>query len=73
MAGISLADAEAKLALYMAAEERVLAGQSYTIGGRTLNRANLKEIQDGIDTWDKRVKRLFRGGARMRQAVPVGN
>ena len=36
MAGITLAQAEAQLALYLAAEEKVLAGQSYEIAGRKL-------------------------------------
>lgn len=73
MAGITLAEAEAKLALWMAAEDKVASGQSYTINGRTLTRANLKEISDNIDRWDARVKRLSRGGARVRQVVPVSN
>lgn len=70
MAGITLAQAEAQLALYLAAEERVLAGQSYTINGRSLTRADLDSIQQGIDLWDRRVKRLSRGGLRVGYAVP---
>lgn len=35
--------------LYIAAEEAVLSGQSYTIGNRSLTRANLSEIRDAID------------------------
>lgn len=58
MAGITLADAEARLAAYLAAEEKVLLGQSYEIGDRKLTRANLGEIRDGINTWDARVKNL---------------
>lgn len=57
-AGITLAQAEAQLALYLAAEEKALAGQSYEIAGRRLTRANLAEIQTGISTWDARVKQL---------------
>ncbi len=42
-----------RLKKYIEAEEAVLAGQSYTIGNRTLTRANLatveKVIQDLID------------------------
>lgn len=73
MAGITLEQAEAKLTLWMDAEDKVASGQSYTINGRTLTRANLKEISDNIDRWDSRVKRLSRGGARVRQIVPVNN
>jgi hypothetical protein len=58
MAGITLAQAEAQLALYLAAEEKVLAGQSYEIAGRRLARADLEFIQAGITTWDARVKQL---------------
>ena len=36
MAGITLAQAEAKLALYLAAEAAVVAKQSYSIAGRSL-------------------------------------
>ena len=37
-----------RLALYLAAEKRVLLGQSYTIGNRQLTRANLAEIRKAI-------------------------
>lgn len=73
MAGITLADAEAKLTEYLSAETKVLSGQSYTINGRSMTRADLAEIQSGIDAWDSRVKRLSRGGLRMTQVTPVNN
>lgn len=38
-----------RLKLYVEAEEKVLAGQSYTIGNRTLTRADLSEIRKAID------------------------
>ena len=38
----------ARLKLYYAAEEAVLLGQSYTIGNRSLTRANLAEIRKAI-------------------------
>lgn len=62
-AGITLAQAETQLALYLAAEEKVLAGQSYEIAGRRLTRADLATIQAGIVTWDTRVKQLARSVA----------
>jgi hypothetical protein len=58
MAGITLAQAEAQLTLYLAAESAVLTGQSYEIAGRKLTRAALGEIRTGITTWDARVKQL---------------
>lgn len=58
MAGITLAQAEAQLALYLAAEAKVLNGQRVEVNGQSLTRANLEQIQDGISAWDKRVKEL---------------
>lgn len=71
MAGITLAQAEAKLAEYLAAETKVLKGQSVTIDGETLTRANLDMIQRGIDAWDKRVKNLFASAAGRGRARTV--
>ena len=71
MAGITLAQAEAKLALWLAAEEKVATGQSYSIAGRSLTRANLGEIRETIDYWDSKVQRLTRGGIRVTGMTPV--
>ncbi len=38
-----------RLRQYWEAEQKVLGGQSYTIGNRTLTRANLAEIRAAID------------------------
>ena len=73
MAGITLAQAEAQLASYLAAETAVLAGQSYSIGGRSLTKANLQFIQQGIEIWNKRVQSLSRSGKiRVRSGVYDG-
>lgn len=74
MAGITAAQAEAQLALYLAAEAAVLAKQSYSIGGRSLSLANLAEIQAGIKLWDERAKALAMnvGRGRARTIVPAG-
>lgn len=37
--------------MYIEAEKAVLAGQSYTIGDRTMTRANLIEVQKGRNYW----------------------
>jgi hypothetical protein len=72
MAGITLAQAESKLAAYMAAEDAVLTGQEYSIGARRLTRADLSEIRKGIAAWEQRVIRLTaQGGIRVRGAVPL--
>jgi hypothetical protein len=70
MAGITLAQAEATLAEYQAAETKALAGQSYSIntgsGSRTLTRANLKDIREGITYWHGMVQKLSPVSARRR-------
>ena len=75
MAGITLAQAEAQLAAYLAAETAVLSGQMYQIAGRTMRRADLEQIHIGITTWDARVKALSssaQGRTRARTIVPGG-
>ena len=70
MAGITLVQAETQLTSWLAADTAVATGQSYSIGGRSLTRANAKEIRDNITFWDKHVKRLTRGGIRIRGGTP---
>lgn len=70
MAGITLAQAEAQLATWIAADTAVASGQAYSIAGRSLNRANAREIRENIEFWDRQCKRLTRGGIRMRGATP---
>jgi len=75
MAGITLAQAEAQLASYLAAETAVLSGQSYSIAGRELKRADLKSIRDGIEYWNGRVQALTMaaaGRSRARTVAPSG-
>ena len=69
MAGITLAQAEAKLTLWMAAMDKIAVGQSYNIAGRALTRANLDEVQRQVEYWDSQVKRLTRGGISVRGAT----
>lgn len=71
MAGISLAQAQAQLNTYLAAETAVLGSQSYEIAGRKLTRANLAEIQKGVELWNQRVQQLSRrAGGRAIAIVP---
>lgn len=45
-----------RLEMYYAAEEAVLgAAQSYSIGGRSLTRANLADIRNMIDQLEKEI------------------
>jgi hypothetical protein len=58
MAGITLAQAEAQLAAWLAADEAVSRGQSYTVGGRAVTRADAATITEKIKFWDAKVKEL---------------
>ena len=72
MAGITLAQAEAQLSLWLTASERVAAKQSYSINGRSLTLADLSDINDQIKFWDGKVKTLSRaasGRGRVRYVV----
>ncbi len=78
MAGITLQQAETNLATWLAASEKVAAGQSFSYSSGTTNRqltnADAGEIQSMITFWDSQCKRLSRGsGTVMRQGVPSGN
>ncbi len=75
MSGITLAQAQAQLAAYMAAEIAVLGGQSYEIANRKLTRADLGQIQSGVRVWNDRVATLSaqaRGRSRSRTVVVGG-
>ena len=58
MAGITLAQAEAQLTSWLAASTAVAGGQAYTIGGRSLTRADARAIQQQIDFWDKKCQEI---------------
>ena len=62
MAGITLAQAEAKLSEYLNAETAVLAGKQFRMGEKMVTYEDLAIIQRGIKIWDGRVKRLSGGG-----------
>ena len=66
MAGITLAQAEAKLTLWMEADDAVARNQSYSIGNRSLTRADADEIRDNINFWEGKVARLDRSATRKR-------
>jgi len=77
MAGITLAQAEAKLTLWMDAEDKIAQGQEYTISAgnhmRKLVRADLPEVRKTIDYWQSKVVELSRGGSgiRIRGGTPT--
>lgn len=75
MAGITLEQAEAQLASWLAASTAVAAGQSYEIAGRKLTRADAEQVKEMISYWDGKVKQLdlrTRGRSRARTIVAAG-
>lgn len=75
MAGITLETAQKHLDAWLEAELTVTTGQSYTIGSRVLTRANLTEIRNAIDYWNKKAIALDNakkagGRNRVRRVVP---
>lgn len=58
MAGITIDTAEARLQTWLDAEAAVASGQSISMQGRRLDRANLAEIGERIAYWDKICKSL---------------
>lgn len=71
MAGITLEIAEARLQKYLDAEEKILAGQKVEMDGRTLTRADLAAVQQGVELWNGRVNKLTRSGRlQVREVIP---
>ena len=74
MAGITLEVAQEMLDLLDEAELKLSTGQSYTIAGRSLTRADAEKITDKIKYWDQQVNRLSSGsggGMNVRGITPV--
>ncbi len=72
MAGITLEEAQAQLDVWLEASKKTaVSGQSYSIAGRILTRANTKEIGKEIDRWNKIVNTLSRGGPQARGGIPL--
>lgn len=67
-----LALTKTRLAAYILAEAAILAGaQSYSMGDRTVTRADLKAIQDTLLRLQNDVIKLSRGGGiRIQRVVP---
>lgn len=73
MAGITLAHAQTRLDALMAAHDKIIIGQKVEMDGQSLTRANLVDVQRGIEYWDKKVKELSAsasGRGRMRTISP---
>jgi len=77
MATFSKETCQRMLDEYLAAETAALSSQSYSIGGRTLTRANLSEIRKGVEVWNDRLSAAQRAeaiGGRVfcRRVIPHG-
>lgn len=77
MSGITADIAKKHLEAWLEAELTVTSGQSYTLtstnGGRTLTRANLTEIRNSIEYWEKKLKEAEAKGksrSRIYRGVP---
>jgi len=70
MAGITETQAQTQLDLWISADAAVAKGQSYSIGGRSLTRANAKEISEKIDFWSGKLAKIQGGGSKVRRVVP---
>ena len=69
--GITLDDARIALGQALAARSALQSGaKSYRISGggieRQVTREDLKQLNDDINMWESRVRRLSAGGIRMR-------
>ena len=76
MAGITLETAQKHLDAWLEAEMQVTNAQSYTIGSRTLTKANLTEIRNAIEYWQQKVTILENlkknnGRSRVKRFVPL--
>jgi len=74
MASITIEQAKVHLSAWLDAELKVTSNQSYTLGRRTLTRANLSEIRKQIEYWRSMVERLentskMKGRNRVRRVV----
>lgn len=75
MAGITLAQAQARLDSWLEADAAVARNQSYSINNRALTRADAAQIRENIDYWQGKVNELIAsptGGRRVRYGFTDG-
>ena len=53
---MNIGQLQGRLNLYLEAERKILLNQSYTIGTRTYERTDLKEVRDQIDKLNKEIQ-----------------
>ncbi|MBX9456139.1 MAG: hypothetical protein KL863_09010 [Rhizobium sp.] len=72
MPGITLAQAQQQLQLWLEADAAVSKKQSYSIAGRSMTLADARTITDKIDYWQRKVTALeasATGRGRVRYGV----
>ena len=60
-----------RLELYYDAEERILEGQAYSIGSRSLTRANLAEVKKEITNLEAKINALETRGTTKRKVARI--
>lgn len=72
-AGITLAQAQAQLDAWLAADAQLATSQRYEIdtgnGRRMLQRADAAEVRENIKYWNEKVKELTPSGAGGRRRI----
>lgn len=68
---MTLEIAQKHLDTWLEAELKVCQGQSYQIGSRRLQRAELGEIREQIKFYMKQVNRLQHGGGPLRRVTRI--
>lgn len=64
MAGITIEIAQKHLDTWLEAEMAIATGQSYTIGSRRLDRANLTEVRNAITYWQNQLQKAQNAESR---------
>lgn len=78
MAGITLEIAQQRVNMWLDAEAAIATGQAYTIGSRSLTRANLADVRKQLEYWQAKVAALQnaasgKGRNRIYRAMPMDN
>ena len=60
-----------RLELYYECEEKVLAGQSFTIGSRSMTRANLSEVVSMIKQLEDQIAAIDANGTTKRKVARI--
>ncbi len=66
---LTLTQAQTSLDAWIAADLAVAKGQSYSMNGRTLTLANVKEIREQIQYWERRVSAFEQVSQQNHQAA----